>query len=358
MSNSIGKIFSLTSFGESHGLAVGGIVDGCPSGIFLDLDFINAEIARRKPCVTSGGTSRQEPDEVQFLSGIFDGKTTGTPIAFVIENKEYQSADYEKIKGLFRPGHADYTYYNKYSNVDYRGGGRSSGRETVVRVVAGAIAKLVLRQRDIRLTSYLSQIGSVVDKQSYSFQQIQDCGNYPKNPNDEISFRMNQEILSVAKSGDSIGGVVTCLIHGVPVGLGEPIYDKLQARLAYAMFSIPAVKGFDYGMGFQSASLRGSENNDAYASENGRVYTLSNHCGGILGGISNGDTIYFRTAFKPTPTIAMPQQTVSIDGKNVEVAFKGRHDTCVAVRAGVVVEAMAAITLVDSLLLQQTNRLL
>lgn len=356
MSNSFGRIFRLTTFGESHGEVMGGVLDGCPSEIVLDVDFIRDELSRRQPKADCGGTTRKETDEVRFLSGVFEGKTTGAPIAFVIENKEVRSEDYAQMTNTYRPGHADFTYHQKYGHYDYRGGGRASARETVVRVVAGAIAKQVLLRYGIRFASYLSQVGTVVSpKQEYTFEEVAQCTNYPVHPSLEISALMAIEVEKAKRAGDSVGGVVTCMIDGLPVGLGEPLYDKLQARLAYAMMSIPAAKGFEYGCGFEAAAMRGTLHNDSFVCEGGRIKTARNLSGGILGGISTGETVLFRTAFKPTPTISVPQQTVTHSKETVEVAYKGRHDTCLALRAGVVVEAMAAMVVLDCVMLQQTE---
>lgn len=356
MSNSFGRIFRLTTFGESHGEVMGGVLDGCPSEVVLDVDFIKGELARRQPKADCGGTTRKETDEVRFLSGVFEGKTTGAPIAFVIENKEARSEDYAQMANTYRPGHADFTYHQKYGHYDYRGGGRASARETVVRVVAGAIAKQVLQRYGIRFASYLSQVGTVVaPQQEYPFEDLARCANYPVHPSAEVSAQMALEVEKAKQAGDSVGGVVTCMIEGVPVGLGEPLYDKLQARLAYAVMSIPAAKGFEYGCGFEAAGMRGTQHNDSFVCEENRIKTAHNLSGGILGGISTGEPILFRTAFKPTPTISAPQQTVTHTKDAVEVAYKGRHDVCLALRAGVVVEAMAAMVILDFMMLQQAG---
>lgn len=356
MSNTFGHIFRLTTFGESHGAVVGGVIDGCPSNLVLDMEQIHHELARRKPNVNCGGTTRCENDEITFLSGVFQGKTTGTPIAFVVANKEMRPEDYAQMADTFRPGHADFTYEKKYGNYDYRGGGRASARETVVRVIAGAIAKQILAQYEIHFASFLSQVGTVVSPQQFfSFNEIARCANYPVHPSDEVSKEMAAEVLKAQQDGDSVGGVVTCMVEGVPVGLGEPLYDKLQARLAYAMMSIPAAKGFEYGLGFEAASMRGSQHNDSFVSNENQTTTASNRCGGILGGISTGQPLIFRTAFKPTPTISAKQQTVTHSGEEVEVQYKGRHDACLALRAGVVVEAMSAMVILDFMMLRKAE---
>lgn len=358
MSNTIGQIFRLTTFGESHGEVVGGVIDGCPAGLCLDMNLIQQELDRRRPSRELCGTARHESDEVRFLSGVYEGRTIGAPIAFVVENKDVRSKDYSLNQHTFRPGHADYTYYSKYDHVDYRGGGRASARETVVRVVAGAIAKQLLLTFGIEFVSCVNRIGGIGELfQKYSFEQLKENRNFPLSPDNSLAQYMKNEIAKASAEGDSVGGSCVCVVRGVPVGIGEPLYDKLQARLAYAMLSIPACKGFDYGEGFNAATMRGSENNDAFVASDGRVSTKTNHCGGILGGISTGNDISFRVAFKPTPTIAIKQQTVTDAGEQVEASFTGRHDACVAVRALPVVEAMAAITILDLMLLRNTNTL-
>jgi len=357
MSNTFGKIFSLTSFGESHGRGVGGIIDGCPAGIEVDASFIQQELNRRKPGQSSLTTSRDEADEVEFFSGIFEGKTTGTPIAFSIWNSKQRSGDYDSMKELYRPSHADYTYQLKYGIRDNRGGGRSSARETIARVVAGAIAKLALNQLGIKITAYTSQVGPYKldnDYSVYDFSQIEQ--NPVRCPDPEMAEKMAALITDVKTKGDTIGGVVTCIIQGAPIGLGEPVFNKLHASLGAAMLSINAVKGFEYGSGFDVNHL-GSEVNDVFYSDNGKIRTRTNNSGGIQGGISNGEDIYFRVAFKPVATILKNQYTVDYAGNEIEFKARGRHDPCVLPRAVPVVEAMAAMVILDLYLLSKTTRL-
>ncbi|HEY5499212.1 MAG TPA: chorismate synthase [Bacteroidales bacterium] len=357
MSNTFGKIFSLTSFGESHGRGVGGIIDGCPAGIEVDSSFIQQELNRRKPGQSSLTTSRDEADEVEFFSGIFEGKTTGTPIAFSIWNSKQRSGDYDSMKELYRPSHADYTYQLKYGIRDNRGGGRSSARETIARVVAGAIAKLALNQLGIKITAYTSQVGPLKldnDYSAYDFNQIEQ--NPVRCPDPEMAEKMASLITDVKAKGDTIGGVVTCIIQGAPIGLGEPVFNKLHASLGAAMLSINAVKGFEYGSGFDVNHL-GSEVNDVFYSDNGKIRTRTNNSGGIQGGISNGEDIYFRVAFKPVATILKNQHTVDYAGNEIEFKARGRHDPCVLPRAVPVVEAMAAMVILDMVLLAKTNNL-
>ena len=348
--NTFGTKFRFTSFGESHGVGIGGIVDGCPAGITLDMNFIQSELDRRKPGQSSISTPRKEDDKVEFLSGIFDGKTTGTPIAFVIKNNTQRSSDYEHLKELFRPSHADYTYHMKYGNRDYRGGGRSSARETAGRVVAGAIAKLVLKKMNIQITAYTSQVGNIAlinDWTKYDLSLTE--SNIIRCPDAEKAKQMIALIESVKSDQDSIGGTITCVVQDVPVGVGNPIFGKLQATLASAMLSINACKGFEYGSGFEHLHCKGSELNDSFCCENKKVSTHTNFSGGIQGGISNGETIYFRTAFKPTATIGKEQQTVDVNGNEVKLSAHGRHDPCILSRAVPVVEAMTALAIVDYL---------
>ena len=351
--NTFGKIFTLTSFGESHGTAIGGIVDGCPSGVEMDLKFIQSELDRRKPGQSKIVTQRKESDTVEFLSGIFEGKTTGTPIGFIIKNEDSKAKDYEHIKEVYRPSHADFTYAQKYEIRDYRGGGRASARETATRVVAGAIAKIILKKLGIVANAYVSQVGDVELKKKYSelnFTQTEK--NIVRCPDKLTAERMIEKIESIRKAGDTVGGVICCVIQNVPVGLGEPVFDKLHADLGKAMLSINAVKGFEYGSGFEGAAMKGSEHNDIFSSssKNKIVKTLSNHSGGIQGGISNGEDIYFRVAFKPVATIMQEQKTINSKGDEVKMQGKGRHDPCVVPRAVPIVEAMAALVLVDHLL--------
>lgn len=353
--NTFGNIFRLTSFGESHGKAVGGIIDGCPSGITLDLDFVQQELNRRRPGQSKITTPRKEEDKVEFLSGIYDGKTTGTPIGFVIWNNNQHSSDYDNMKDIYRPSHADYTYQQKYGIRDHRGGGRSSARETISRCVAGAIAKLALQQLNISVTAYTSQVGSIKLDKSYKEYDLSLIESTPiRCPDTNKAEEMISLINEVRSKGDTIGGVITCIIKGTPVGLGEPVFGKLHAALADAMLSINAVKGFQYGDGFD-VNHRGSEINDHFYNNNGTISTQSNHSGGIQGGISNGQDIYFNVAFKPVATILMEQETVSKDGNDTILKARGRHDACVLPRAVPIVEAMAAITILDYYLLNKAK---
>ncbi|MCE5330979.1 MAG: chorismate synthase [Bacteroidales bacterium] len=348
MSNTIGKLFTFTSFGESHGKGIGGIIDGCPAGIELDEAFVQKELDRRKPGQSSIATPRKEDDKVEFLSGIFEGKTTGTPIAFVIWNQNQHSADYDHLKEVYRPSHADYTYQQKYGIRDHRGGGRSSARETAARVVAGAVAKLALKQLGVEITAFTSQVGHIAMTQtieSTDLSLIED--NIVRCPQPEVAVKMIEYIRELKKEGDSIGGVISCIIKGVPLGLGEPVFDKLQARLAFSMLSINASHGFDYGRGFEGVNLKGSEMNDSFVKDGDKVSTKTNNSGGIQGGISNGQDIYFRVLFKPVATISKKQDTVDIHANEVELEARGRHDPCVLPRAVPIVEAMAAMTLLD-----------
>ena len=356
--NTFGNIFRLTSFGESHGQAVGGVIDGCPPGIELDIGFIQNELDRRRPGQSSITTLRKEEDKVSFLSGVFEGKTTGTPIAFTVTNKDQNSSDYDNLKDVYRPSHADYTFEQKYGVRDYRGGGRSSARETIARVVAGAIAKLILKKLSIKIVAYTSQVGSIAldnDYSKYDFLQIEETP--VRCPDGEKAKEMIQLIEEVKADGDTIGGVVTCIVKGVPVGLGEPVFSKLHAALGAAMLSINAAKGFEYGQGF-NVDIRGSEANDIFYNDNGVIKTQTNNSGGIQGGISNGQDIYFRVAFKPVSTILKQQMTVDKKGVETTIEAKGRHDPCVLPRAVPIVEAMAALTILDYYLLSQTTVLL
>ncbi|NLI72687.1 MAG: chorismate synthase [Bacteroidales bacterium] len=352
--NTIGKLFTFTSFGESHGKGVGGIIDGCPTGIEIDKDFIQKELRRRRPGQSAITTPRKEEDRVEFLSGIFEGKTTGTPIAFVIWNKNQKSKDYDHLKDVYRPSHADYTYQQKYGIRDYRGGGRSSARATAGWVVAGAVAKLVLKPHGITITAYTSQVGNIALKKPYTdlnLLMIED--NIVRCPESKTAQKMIDYIDKLRIEGNSIGGTVSCVIKGVPVGWGEPIFDKMQARLAHAMLSINAAHGFDYGKGFDGISMTGAEMNDPFELKDGKVTTRTNHSGGIQGGISNGQDIYFRVLFKPVSTISQKQTTLNKDLKKVTLEAKGRHDPCVLPRAVPIVEAMAAVTLLDLYLLNR-----
>ena len=346
--NTIGKLFTFTSFGESHGRGVGGIVDGCPAGIELDEAFIQNELNRRRPGQSSISTPRSEEDKVEFLSGIFEGKTTGTPIAFIIWNKNQESSDYNHLKDVYRPSHADYTYQQKYGIRDHRGGGRSSARATAGWVAAGAIAKLVLKQQGVDITAYTSQVGQIAVTKSYQNLDLSLIeSNIVRCPEPETAEKMITYIDELRKDGNSIGGIVSCVIKGVPVGWGEPVFDKLQARLAASMLSINATHGFDYGRGFGGVHLTGAEMNDAFTKEGEKVTTTTNNSGGIQGGISNGQDIYFRVLFKPVATISIKQNTLDKDLNAVELKAQGRHDPCVLPRAVPIVEAMAALTLID-----------
>jgi len=348
--NSYGTLFRVTTFGESHGEALGGIIDGCPAGIALDFDAIQNEMSRRKPGQSSIVTQRKESDAIKFLSGIFEGKTTGTPIGFVISNTNQKSEDYSHIEAAYRPSHADYVYEKKYGIRDYRGGGRSSARETVSRVVAGAIAKQMLS--DIKINAFVSSVGTIfIDKPYQELDFSKTESNPVRCPDAETAEKMEAYIRQIKKEGDTVGGTITCVIQNVPIGLGEPVFDKLHAELGKAMLSINAVKGFEYGSGFCGAQMKGSEHNDLQH-EDGT--TKSNLSGGIQGGISNGMDIYFRVAFKPVSTIMQKQSTLNNQGEIVEMQGKGRHDPCVVPRAVPIVEAMAALVLADFYLINKT----
>ncbi len=349
--NTFGKLFTLTTFGESHGAAIGGVVDGMPAGIDIDLDFIQSELNRRRPGQSKLTTSRQEGDKVELLSGIFEGKSTGCPIGFIVRNENQHSQDYENLRTVFRPSHADFTYQSKYGIRDHRGGGRSSARITISRVVAGALAKLALRKLGITIQAYTSQVGDIcLDKDYSKYDLSLTEQNAVRCPDAEKGALMEQLITQVKSEGDTVGGVITCIIKGCPVGIGEPEFGKLHAALGAAMLSINAVKGFEYGDGFDFASKRGSEVNDLFVNKSGTITTTSNHSGGIQGGISNGQDIYFRTAFKPVATLLQPQETVDMEGNSTTLTVRGRHDPCVVPRAVPVVEAMAAATILDQFL--------
>ncbi|MBE14953.1 MAG: chorismate synthase [Cytophagaceae bacterium] len=351
--NSYGTLFKLTTFGESHGPAIGGIIDGCPAGLALDLEAIQKQLERRKPGQSKIVTQRKEPDSVNFLSGIFEGKTTGTPIGFEIVNTNQKSKDYSHIKDTYRPSHADFTYDKKYGNRDYRGGGRSSARETASRVVAGAIAQQFLK--DIRIHSFTSAVGDLemtTPYQELDFTQID--SNEVRCPDPAFAKAFIDKIKAIKKQGDTIGGVISCVIENVPVGLGEPVFDKLHAELGKAMLSINAVKGFEYGSGFKGAQMLGSMHNDPFNTDG---TTKTNLSGGVQGGISNGMDIYFKVAFKPVATVMQKQMTIDSHGKTVEMQGKGRHDPCVVPRAVPIVDAMAALVLADFVLRDKTTRL-
>lgn len=351
--NTFGKIFRLTTFGESHGKAIGGVIDGCPAGLKLDVEAIQNELNRRKPGQSEIVTQRKEPDEVNFLSGIFEGVTTGTPIGFTIENADQKSKDYSHIKDAYRPSHADFTYDKKYGIRDYRGGGRSSARETACRVVAGAVAKQLLK--DIKINAFTSSVGDIfIDKPYQDLDFSKTEANLVRCPDEAIADKMIAKIKEIKKQGDTIGGTVTCVLQNVPVGLGEPVFDKLHAELGKAMLSINAVKGFEYGSGFCGVTMKGSEHNDLF---NADGTTQTNLSGGIQGGISNGMDIYFRVAFKPVATIMQKQQTLDKYGNIVEIQGRGRHDPCVVPRAVPIVEAMAALVIADYYLLNKITKL-
>lgn len=349
MSSTYGTLFKISTFGESHGAGIGVIIDGCPAGLAFDTDFIQHDLDRRKPGQSRITTQRREADEFEVLSGVFEGVTQGTPIALVIRNTDQRSKDYGHIAQQFRPSHADYTYQAKYGTRDYRGGGRSSARETAARVAAGAVAKLLLQGQGVHIQAYVSQVGKLKLEKSYAEMDLAMAEeNAVRCPDPDTAERMFALIDDTRKKGDSIGGIVDCVITGVPAGWGEPVFDKLHAELGKAMLSINAVKGFEYGSGFAGAEQYGSAHNDEfYTDETGRVRTKTNRSGGIQGGISNGETIYFRTAFKPVATIMQDQDSVDSDGNAVVVSGKGRHDPCVVPRAVPIVEAMAALVLAD-----------
>ena len=349
MSSTYGKLFKISTFGESHGAAVGVILDGCPAGIDFDMEFIQSELDRRKPGQSRITTQRREADEFQVLSGTFEGKTTGTPIAMMVWNGDQRSKDYSHIAQQFRPSHADFTYHVKYGgNRDYRGGGRSSARETVARVAAGAVAKLILKQIGVDIKAYVSQVGKLKLETPYQQLDLAEAeNNAVRCPDAAMAQQMFDYIDETRKKGDSIGGIVDCVITGTPAGLGEPVFDKLHAELGKAMLSINAVKGFEYGSGFAGVEMFGSEHNDEIYLEDGVAKTKTNYSGGIQGGISNGADIYFRTAFKPVATIMQDQESIDAEGNSVIVSGKGRHDPCVVPRAVPIVEAMAALVLVD-----------
>lgn len=358
MRNTFGNIFTLTTFGESHGSAVGGVVDGMPAGIDIDIDFIQSELNRRRPGQSHITTSRNEADKVELLSGVFEGKSTGCPIGFVVKNTNQHSGDYSNMKDLFRPSHADYAYYNKYGIRDYRGGGRTSARITISRCVGGALAKLVLNKSGISINAYTSQVGNIKLDGNYTDYDLSKTEtNIVRCPDQEKAAAMERLISEVKEQGDTIGGTITCVIKGCPAGLGEPEFDKLHAALGYAMLSINAVKGIEFGAGFEGVANRGSEMNDIFYQGNGIIKTRSNNSGGIQGGISNGNDIYFKIAFKPVATILKDQQTIDKAGNETTFKAQGRHDPCVLPRAVPIVEAMAAMVVLDHLLLQKTEKI-
>jgi len=356
--NSFGEVFRITTFGESHGAAIGGVIDGCPAGLDIDETFIRNELDRRRPGQSAISTQRMESDDFEILSGVYEGVSTGTPLAFVVRNTDAKSKDYQHLQQAFRPSHADYTYAEKYGIRDYRGGGRSSARETVSRVFSGAVAKLLLNRNEIQVSGYTSQIGKVILEKLYLEL---DLGRVESNavrcPDPEIADRMIKEVKDAQAAGDTLGGIISCVIKNVPVGLGEPVFDKLHADLAKAMMSINAVKGFEIGSGFSAVVMKGSEHNDEFYLEKEKVRTKTNHSGGIQGGISNGEDIYFRVAFKPVATVMKSQPSIDEKGNKVMLEGKGRHDPCVVPRAVVIVEAMAAIVIADHLLRNKTVRI-
>ena len=352
--NTLGKLLSLTTFGESHGPAIGGVLDGFPSGIIVDTDYVREYMQRRRPGQSTVTTGRQEQDEVEFLSGLLDGVSTGAPIAFIIRNTNHHSSDYDELKDMFRPSHADYAWEQRYGIRDWRGGGRSSARVTAPICVAGALASLAFRKLlpGLEIKAFTSQIGpySTDPANDMYYTSAMTESNPVRCPDQELAAKMEEYIQGLRKELDSTGGCVTCIVNGLPAGIGNPVFDKLEASLAKAMLGINACKGFEFGDGFLSASQLGSQHNDAFRMEEGRITTTSNHSGGIQGGISNGQPIRFRVAFKPTPTIGQEQQTVTRDGRETTMAAKGRHDPCVVPRAVPVVEALTALVILDQYL--------
>jgi chorismate synthase len=357
--NTFGELFRLTTYGESHGKAVGGIIDGCPAGLNFDFNFIQQQLDRRRPGQSDISTSRSEKDVVEFLSGIFENVTTGAPIAFIVMNTDAKSADYQHLKDVYRPSHADFTWDQKYGFHDWCGGGRASARETLARVVGGAIAQLLLLKSEIRIQAYVSQVGLIKLEKNYLGLDLGDAYTNPvRCPDKETANRMMEYLEEVRSMGDTTGGIINCVVQNVPAGLGEPVFDKLHADLAKAMMSINAAKGFEYGEGFSSASMLGSEHNDLFSSDFNRpVITATNHAGGILGGISTGSDVFFRVAFKPVATIMKNQKTADRNGKSVWLEGKGRHDVCVVPRAVPIVEAMAALVFADHLLRNRSSRI-
>ncbi len=358
--NSFGKIFKISTFGESHGPAIGVIIDGCPAGLAIDPQFIQAELDKRKPGQSKITTQRKEADQVQILSGVFEGYSTGTPIALLIANEDQKSKDYDHNQNTFRPSHADYTYYSKYGRRDHRGGGRSSARETAARVAAGAIAKLLLAQYHVEILAFVSTVGKFKSPQieEKNYQRLRSIreSNLVRAVDASYAEEMTNYIDRIRKAGDTVGGQITCWVKNCPVGLGEPVFDKLHADLGKAMLSINAVHGFEYGSGFEGSELLGSQHNDIFVNQNQKIETLSNHSGGIQGGISNGMEICFKTAFKPIATLMQNQQTIDIHGNAAEIKGKGRHDPCVLPRAVIIVEAMTALVLADHLLRHRNSQ--
>lgn len=349
--NTFGKLFSLTTFGESHGAGIGGVIDGCPSQIVIDVDFIQNELNRRRPGQSVLTTSRDESDQIEFLSGIFDGKSTGAPIAFLVHNKNVQSGDYDHLKDAFRPSHADYTWQQKFGIRDHRGGGRSSARETISRVVAGAIAKLCLRSYGIEITAFVSAIGDIeMEANDVWFDASAIENSQVRCPDPQISGKMIELIRQTKDEGDTLGGIISCRMKGLPTGLGEPVFHKFHADLAHAVLGINAVKAFEIGSGFAGCRSKGSLQNDRFVSKDGNIRTMTNHSGGVQGGITNGETVYFRVGFKPVATLMQSQQSIDMQGNEVVIQPKGRHDVCVVPRAVPIVEAMAALVTLDHLL--------
>ena len=356
--NTFGNIFRLTSFGESHGKAIGGVIDGFPAGISIDEDFIQHELDRRRPGQSALTTARKEADKGEFLSGIYEGVSTGCPIGFVIWNTNQHSNDYDNMKDVFRPSHADYTYTQKYGVRDHRGGGRSSARETIARVVGGALAKLALKQLGVTVTAFTSQVGIYKLDKDYTHYDLSVAEENPvRCPDPEMAKQMGDYIYNIKGEGDTVGGVISCVVKGCPIGLGQPVFGKLHAALGNAMLSINAAKGFEYGQGFGSMNLKGSQQNDLFYNDNGHIALRTNRSGGIQGGISNGEDIYFRVAFKPVATVLMEQPTVDVNGRETVLQARGRHDACVLPRAVPIVEAMTAMTLLDYYLLDRASRL-
>ena len=354
--NTFGKIFRLTSFGESHGKGIGGIIDGCPAGLELDVEWIQHDLSRRKPGQSKITTQRKEPDKLEFLSGVFEGKTQGTPIAFAVWNKDQHSKDYNDLKDVYRPSHADYTYIKKYGTRDHRGGGRSSARETVARVVAGGIARQLLAKQGVTVHAFVSQVGEIKLEKHYTTLNIESAEeNIVRCPDKQTAEKMIERIELAAKERDTVGGVITGVVKGVPAGWGEPVFNKLHADLGFAMLGINAVKGFEYGSGFRGTMLSGSEHNDIFVRDKEGIRTKTNNSGGIQGGISNGEDIYFNVGFKPIATLLKEQRTVNKNSEEVTINPKGRHDPCVLPRAVPIVEAMAALVMADHYLFSKLN---
>ena len=356
--NSFGQIFRLTSYGESHGAAIGGVIDGCPAGLKVEVDAIQADLDRRKPGQSHITTSRQESDQVEFLSGIFNGFTTGSPIGFLVRNKDQHSGDYSNIKELYRPSHADFTYDQKYGFRDYRGGGRSSARETIARVVAGSLARQLLAQSGIKIQAFVSRVGEIELSRPYQELDLSLTeSNIVRCPDPETASRMIERIELAGRNHDTVGGIITGIATGVPAGWGEPVFNKLHADLGFAMLGINAVKGFEYGSGFEGTKLSGSQHNDIFIPSEKGIRTVTNHSGGVQGGISNGEDIYWKVAFKPIATLLKEQNTVDVHGNEAVVNVQGRHDPCVLPRAVPIVEAMAALVLADHFLLSRVSKL-